>query len=157
MKFIQISYKVVSSVVTKDEACLKNLSERWMRWEFEAYSDLHNMYFMPVIMGRDQFQDFLERADENKDGRISRDELRNALKTAASNMYIMPMISMEQREFLDLLERADENNDGRLSKDELRNALKASGDVKTLGYCIHSTPTSQPPGVDNVRFYCCFQ
>lgn len=42
-------------------------------------------------------------------------------------MYIMPMISMEQREFLDLLERADENNDGRLSKDELRNALKASG------------------------------
>lgn len=40
------------------------------------------MYFMPVIMGRDRFLDFLERADENKDGRISRDELRNALKAA---------------------------------------------------------------------------
>ena len=38
---------------------------------------------MPTIsMGQREFLDLLERADENKDGFLSKDELRNALKAS---------------------------------------------------------------------------
>ncbi|PPR82101.1 hypothetical protein GOBAR_AA38620 [Gossypium barbadense] len=69
-------------------------------------------------MTMDEFKRWLKKFDDDKDGRISRDELADAIRVSR--------LEMTMDEFKRWLKKFDDDKDGRISRDELADAIRVS-------------------------------
>ncbi|XVE67726.1 hypothetical protein DITRI_Ditri09bG0011700 [Diplodiscus trichospermus] len=80
---------------------------------------------MAVPLSKEQMKDFFRRFDSNKDGRLSKEELKKAFNELGSRVPVFRTLAA--------LHHADENGDGFISEEELEALVQyALG----LGYTI---------------------